>query len=224
MKSLFLILGAIAALCFTTTPAHALPKKMASGVNLPGQEVLERQAVDNPAAAGTADVLSAHAGATSAAVATASTFVAQPDVPRNLVITPGGTTGDVESCIVTVTGTNIRGQAITEDFSFLANASTATTGTKAFRTVTGVSWAANCESGSFGATWSIGYGEKIGLRACLDAAGYWGWSMLNGAKEATAATVVADADEIEKNTADFNGAMNGSNDFVALYIQNFSCP
>lgn len=192
-------------------------------VKLATQQVIEKQTITNPAAAGTTQVLSANAGPTSAAVKMVSTFVAQPDVPRNLVITPAGTTGDVESCVVTVTGTNIFGRAISETFSFAADASTATTGSKAFKSVSSVSWAANCESGGFAATWSIGYGEKLGLQRCLAAAGDWFHSTLNGAKEATAATVVADADEVEKNTADFNGSMNGSNDFVAYYIQNFGC-
>jgi hypothetical protein len=204
--------------------SHAIPVAIGTrDVKFPSQQMVEKQSIDNPAAAGTTQVLSGNAGATSAAAATVTTFVAQPDVPRNLVITPGGTTGDVEACTVTVTGTNIFGRSISETFAFLADASTATTGAKAFKTVTSISWAANCESGSFAATWSVGYGEKLGLKRCMANAGDIFFSLLNGAKEGTAPTMTADSDEVEKNTADFNGTMNGSNDFVLYFIQNYGC-
>lgn len=200
-----------------------MPQRVFQDLKLPSQKMIEKQSITNPAAAGTADILSGSDGPSSAAAATVTTFVAQPDVPRNLVITPGGTTGDVESCVITVTGTNIRNKVITETFTFAANASTATTGAKAFKTVSSVAWPANCESGAFAATWSVGWGEKLGLKTCLDNAGDILFSLLNGAKEATAPTMVADNDEVEKNTADFNGAMNGSNDFVLYFMQNY-CP
>jgi len=218
--SLFLMLAII----FAALMAEAVPLRVERrDMKLATQQLIEKQTFTNPAAAGTADVLSAHAGATSAAVATASTFVAQPDVPRNLVITPGGTTTDIEACTVTVAGTNIFGQTITEGFAFAANASSATTGAKAFKTVTSVSWAADCESGGFAATWSVGYGEKIGMQRCMESAGHLVFSTVAGAYETTRATVTADADEVEKNTLDFNGTMNGSNDFEAFYLQNFRC-
>jgi len=222
MKMTTLLL--IAATLVAPLIAEAVPLRVERrDMKLATQQLIEKQTFTNPAAAGTADVLSAHAGATSAAVATATTFVAQPDLPRNLVITPGGTTTDIETCTVTVTGTNIFGQAITEGFAFAANANTATTGTKAFKTVTSVSWAADCESGTFAATWSVGYGEKLGMQRCMDYAGHLVFSTVAGAYETTRATVTADADEVEKNTLDFNGTMNGSNDFEAFYLQNFRC-
>lgn len=187
------------------------------------QVMLEMQAFGTPTAAGTNTILNGSAGATSAAIATVSTFAGQPDVPRNLVITPGGTTGDVEACTITVTGTNFFGRTITETFAFLADASSATTGAKAFKTVTSVSFPANCESGGFAATWSIGVGEKIGLKRCMADAGSWFQSSVAGAFESTRATIVADTDEVEKNTADFNGTMNGSNAFKGYFVQSFQC-
>lgn len=190
---------------------------------LPTQKMMEYQTVVNPIVAGTTQVLSANAGATSAAAATVTSFVAQPDVPRNLVITPGGTTGDVESCSIVVTGKSFYNATITETFAFLADASSATTGSKAFKTVTSVLFPAGCESGAYAASWSIGYGEKIGLSHCMDSDQLFK-TTLNGTNEATRATVAYDNDEIEKNTLDFNGTMNGSNDFEAFYSQNFRCP
>lgn len=187
------------------------------------QVMLEAQDFGTPSAAGTNSVLSASAGATSAAIATVTTFAGQPDVPRNLVVTPGGTTGDVEACVITVSGTNYLGRAMSETFTFLADASTAQTGNKAFKTVSSVSFPANCESGGFAATWSIGVGEKIGIKRCMAAAGNWAWSTVAGAYEATRATVVINASAVENNTADFNGTMNGTNRFVGYFIQNFAC-
>jgi hypothetical protein len=139
-------------------------------------------------------------------------------------ITPGGTTADVEilrhhcrperTSLIT---------AISETFTFSADASSAVVGNKAFATVTSVSWPANCESGGFAATWSVGVGEKIGLKRCMADAGSFIQSSLGGAHEATLATVAADASNVEGNTADFNGTMNGSNNFKAYFIQNYGC-
>ena len=213
----------LAVVCFSITSEAQSVRRLFQDVKLPTQGVIEQQAHTDLLAASTTRVVSGTAGGVSAAAVTLSTFSAQPDSPRNLVITPGGTTTDIEACDIVVTGTNIFDRTITETFSFLANASGATTGAKAFKTVTSVLFPADCESGGFAATWSIGIGEKIGLKRCMSEAGAWVQSSTNGAYESTRATVVADADEVEKNTADFNGTMNGSNDFKSYFIQNYGC-
>lgn len=224
MKKLFILMLA-AVMPFE---AMAVPQRLSRDLKLPTQKMVERQLFTNPVVAGTTNLLSANAGNTSAAAASATTFVGQPELPRNLVMTPGGTTADVAACSVTVTGTSIAGRTITEDFAFAANASTATTGAKAFKTVTSVDFPAACEDSPFGATWSVGFGEKIGLKNCLAGPGHIFFSTLDSgsgfAKEGTAPTMVVDADEIEKNTADFNGTMNGSSDFELYFMQNNVCP
>lgn len=204
--------------------ALAVPARQSRDMKLPSQQMIEKQTFTNPAAASANNVLSANAGATSAATVTVSSFAAQPDMPRNLVITPAGTTDDVAACVIVVNGTDWRDQSISENFTFADNASTATTGSKAFKSVSSVVFPANCEDGGFAATWSIGQGEKLGLKNCLAQAGHILFSTLNGAKEATAPTMAASASARSGNTADFNGAMNGSNDFELFYIQNFACP
>lgn len=187
------------------------------------QVMLEKQSFGAPIAASANTITSAYAGATTTTGVTLSTFTSQPDVPRNIVITPGGTTADVAATTLTVNGTSYFGKAISETFVFAENASSATTGAKAFKTVTSVVFPAGAEDSPYSATWSIGVGEKIGLKRCLTYAGDWAWSTIAGAYEATRATVVADADEVEKNTADFNGTMNGSDAFIGYFIQNFGC-
>jgi hypothetical protein len=223
MKNFINLILCMVLFSFAVTANSAPVRRLYQDVKLPTQQVMEKFTIENPAAAGTTEVLSGSDGPSSASATSVSTFVAQPDVPRNLVITPGGTTADVAACTITVTGTNYFGTAITEDFTFLDNASSATTGSKAFKTVSSVAWAASCEDSPFGATWSIGYGEKLGLNRCMTYAGHFVFSTVAGAYESTRATVAANATGVESNTADFNGTMNGSNDFEAFFIQNFRC-
>lgn len=218
MKTLFVLLFFM----FTST-ALAAVRPFYQDPKFPNAQVIWKQSIGTPAAASTTNVISGSAGATSAAVVVISSGLTNPDVPRNLVITPGGTTADVGTCTITVSGTNIFGRAITEDFAFANNTSSATTGSKAFKTVSSLSFAASCEDGGFAATWSVGAGEKIGLNRCMDFAGFLVFSTAAGAYETTRPTVVADADEVEKNTADFNGTMNGSNAFYSFFLENFAC-
>lgn len=199
-------------------------KRLFQYVKLPdGQAVLEVQSFGAPIAADTNHVLSANAGNTSAAAVTVSSFAAQPDVPRNLVITPGGTTADVAACTVVVNGTDILNHSISENFAFLANASSATTGSKAFKTVTSIVFPAACEDSPYGASWSVGVGEKLGLNRCMADAGSWFQSSVSGVHESTLATIAASASTVSLNTADFNGTMNGSATFKGYFVQNHAC-
>lgn len=218
MKYLLLVIF----LLFAASAFSAPVTREFRDLKLPTQVIMEKQEFTNPAAASAYNIGSGDAGATGTGAATDTTFIAQPDVPRNLVITPGSTTADVGTCVIVVTGTNFHNDAITENFTFAANDSAAQTGAKAFKTISSVAYPANCEDSPFGATWSMGYGEKLGLKRCLDVAGYSVFSTVAGAYESTRATIVADTNEIEKNTADFNGTMNASNDFALFFIQNFN--
>lgn len=217
MKNIILILSVL----FASTSFAAF-KREQMDIKLPTQAMLERQDFGKPAAASATALASGLAGPTSAAALTLTSGFLQPDVPRNLTITPTGTTADVGTCVITVTGTNYTGKAMTETFSFASAASTATVGAKAFRTVRSIAFAASCETGTFAATWNVGLGEKIGLKKCLASAGDWAWSHAAGAYETTRATVVANASAIENNTADFAGTMNGSNTFIGYYVQNWA--
>lgn len=201
--------------------AQAYVKKLGHDVRPENQVMVFKQSVGTPAAANTVAILENHAGATSGSAAVVSSGFSQPDVPRNLVVTPTANTGDVAAGNVTISGTNILGESISEDFAFLANASTATTGSKAFKTITSISFPG--EDSPYAATWSVGYGEKIGLSRCLDSAGHLVFSTVGGAYESTRATMAVSASSVESNTADFNGTMNGSNSFEAFFIENYRC-
>lgn len=140
------------------------------------------------------------------AVTTVTEFLAQPPYPRNITILPGGTTDDVKATSITVNGTNIANQAISEAFAFLANATEAKVGAKAFKTVTSVVIPA--QDGA-GATFDVGWGDVMGLPFMADHNTVLR-ALDDGVVETTAPAVVFDVDEIEKNTIDLHTANNGS--------------
>lgn len=187
------------------------------------QGVFEVQEFSNLAAASQGYAFASFAANTSTTAVTKSTGITNPDSPRNVVIIPDSNTSHVNSCAVVVTGTDILGNTITETHNFVASASAVNVGSAAFKTVTSVAFPANCEVSPFDVTWSVGIGEKIGLKRCMDETGAFIQSSLNGTIEGTRATLAASAASVKGNTADFNGAMNGSNDFKAYYIQNHRC-
>lgn len=118
-----------------------------------------------PAVANASNVHAAVTGAADAEVEVTTGFT-NPDVPRSLSITPGGTTADVKACTIMVYGTDYAGNEISEGFAFLENASTATAGVKAFKTVTRMVIPA--QDGA-AATFAVGRGNKLGLPFAMDA-------------------------------------------------------
>ena len=114
------------------------------------------------------DVDGVHAAITGSAtleVVTEDDFT-DPDVPRNITITPGGTTADVKAALHVVYGTDYGDNPISENFTFEANAEAAVVGTKAFKTVT--KHVMPAQDGA-AATFTIGYGNEIGLPFAMDA-------------------------------------------------------
>lgn len=138
---------------------------------------------------------------------TVTTAITNPAVCRNITATAGGTATDIKAIQVTVYGTNIDGELISETLpAFTLDTAGTVVGSKAFKTVTKIVIPAHDGTG---ATTAIGTGAKLGLKWMKSrndiAAAY-----LNGTKEGTAPTVVADADEIEKNTVTLNSALDGT--------------
>ena len=207
--------------CVNNVFAKIYDRNQGRDIKLPSQHVLESITIADAAAAATANVLNDNDGDTDGSGATVSTFLVAQDVPRALQITPVSTTADVKAGNVTVTGTNVFGETITEAFAFLDNASTATTGTKAFKTVTSISFPA--EDSPYTAQWDVGFTDKLGLDHCMDYAGDLAWATADGTYEGTRPTCTADADEVEKNVCDPNTAANGAVDFTFYFIQNYRC-
>lgn len=89
------------------------------------------------AAGTTASVLAATSGSASADI-TVVDNITNPDVPRALSVTVGGTAASVQSCSVVVTGVNVEGKVITEAFVVAIGTTGTINGVKAFARVTSV--------------------------------------------------------------------------------------
>jgi len=187
------------------------------------QAMLEYQRVLAPVVAATNHVLTTNAGPTSAATVVVSAFTAQPDVARLISITPTGTTTDVESCAVVIVGQNILNKALTDTLTFAANASTAQTSIKAFKSISSITWPASCESGGFAASWIVGVTDALGLKRCMKQAGDVAWTVFDSVFEATRATCISNASDVSKNTCDPNGTLNGAKNVDFYFVQNFAC-
>ena len=190
-------------------------------IKLPSQFVIEKVTVADPAAAATANILNDENGDISGVAVTQTTFLVAQDVARNIQVTPVSTTADVKAGNVVITGTNVFGETITESLAFLDNASTATVGAKAFKTVTSILFPV--EDSPYTAQWDVGFADVFGLNHCMGGAGDVIMATADGTYEGTRPTCVADADEVEKNTCDPNTAADASKDFVFYYIQNYAC-
>lgn len=174
---------------------------------------IRRQAWTN-AVATDADRLKATQATSASVTTTVTSFSAQPDFARQITVTPGGTTADVPAGDVTITGTNIRDEVITDTITFAANASSAGATTKAFKTVTSVVFPV--QDGA-AATYDIGVNDALGLdRTMSEAAVIDAYAA--GVRETTAATVTFSATDVSANTVNFNTALDASTDFSVIFI------
>lgn len=186
---------------------------------MPTQQMLEHDSWATPAL-GTASYIKSGAAISSSAVTTITTFTAQPDYPRNILLTPTGTTANVAAGTAVVNGTNIFGKAISENFTISSTQSTATTGAKAFATVTSVVFP---QASGSGVTLSIGTGAKLGIRRCMSAVGEYVFSDFGGVYDTTRGTMVVNSTAVESNTFTSNSALDGSSRVDLHYLQNYRC-
>lgn len=178
-----------------------------------GRTSVFSKAIGSPAATSTTAI---HAAVTdTGAQQVVTTGITQPDVPRNVTATAGGTSGDIKAIQVVVAGTNVDGVAISETLpAFTADTAGTVTGSKAFATITSITIPAHDGTG---ATTAVGTGSKLGLGDCLNrnsvVAAY-----LNGTKEGTAPTVAVSSSAVESNTVTLNSSLNG-NPVIVDYIR-----
>lgn len=176
-----------------------------------GSRVLSKS-LGSPAAASTTAVLAAVTDDGSEQTITAG--ITDPDVPRCVTATAGGTAADIAAIQVTVTGTDASGAEITEDLpAFTENSAGTVVGSKAFATVTEVVIPAHDGTG---ATTAIGVGDKLGLGAHLGRNTVIA-AFLNGAKEGTAPTVATSVSTLSSNTVDLNSSLDGDEVVVDFY-------
>lgn len=129
-----------------------------------------------------------------------SKFLAQPDVPRNIIVTMNATA----TCALKLTGTDISGAAITENLTWAAE-SGAKASTKAFKTVTRI----DATSSVTTVQGKIGTGDLLGLNTKLAFDDSVLFTLVNGAKEATAPAVTTSSTVLSLNTIDTNSAPGG---------------
>lgn len=175
---------------------------------------LRRQVWTDPVAVDDDRILNDQATSNSVITTVSSGFLAQPDFARKITVTPGGVTADVPAGDVTINGTNIRGEAISEALTFLANATGAQTTTKAFKTITSIVFP--IQDGA-GATYDVGVTDALGLDRCMNGNEVI-LATLDGTYETTRPTVTAHATDVSKNTVDPNTALDGSKDLAVVYV------
>lgn len=136
---------------------------------------------------------------------------AQPDVPRVLTLTSGGTAADIKAVQAVVTGTNYADEVITETMPiFTVNTATTVTGLKAFKTVTNVVVPA---MDGAAAEVSIGYGAALGVPYKMTFATDVLKCYFAGAVETISAQTVS-ATVLESNTVTTTTALDGAKDLV----------
>lgn len=204
-----------------TAQANGPWKVLFQNEKLPTQVMLEHYTWATPALAASTTVKSGGA-LTNGAVTTITSFDGQPDFPRNLAISFGGSVvGGVSAGTATVTGTNIFGKTISEDFSIsLGQSTSATVGNKAFKSVTSVAIPAATHPG---VTVFVGSGSKLGLPHCLADAGKYVFSEFNSVYDTVRGTAAVNATAVESNTFTTGGTMDGVKPVEEFYVQNFRC-
>lgn len=144
-----------------------------------------------------------------------TTGITQPDVPRNVTATAGGTAGDIKAVQVTVTGKNVAGETITETLpAFTVDTPGTVVGSKAFASID--SYSVPAMDGT-GATVALGTGSKLGLPNRLGRNSVL-HAFFDDVKEGTDPTVAVNADDFEANTVTLNSALDGSSVTVAYYL------
>lgn len=171
---------------------------------VPGGRSLSR-ALGSPALGTTTAV---HAAVTdNGAQQVVTTGITNPDVPRNVTATAGGTAADVKAIQVIVAGTNAEGSAISETLpAFTVNTTGTVTGSKAFKTVTSITIPAHDGTG---ATTAVGTGAKLGVGVRLPRNSVMA-AYLADAREGTAPTVATSPSAVESNTVTLNTALDGT--------------
>lgn len=163
-------------------------------------------------------VLAATAGANTAQTITSG--ITQPDVPRALSVTVGGTAGQVQTGSVIVTGTNVEGKTITENFVVTIGTTGTINGVKAFKSVTSVYIPAQLGTAC---TFAVGTQNVIGLRHRLfrnnttvkvyQSSTAYATPTLQGVP-----TVVANEVEVERNTVVLATTPDGTKFYHFCYL------
>lgn len=134
-----------------------------------------------------------------------TTFLAQPDVARNITVTVAATTaGDVAAGNIVVTGTDLSGAAISENFVITADTPATVTGSLAFKSVTSIT--VPVQDGA-SVTVDAGWGKKFGLPYKLPTNSLILLKLFDGSTDS--GTVTASASSLAENVLALNGTPDG---------------
>jgi len=164
-----------------------------------------------PAAADADGILAAAAAATEAVELGEDDWVeafdGELDVPRQVaVVASEGATSIEKDDTVTIYGTNIAGEPISEVLKFAAQQSTAKNTAQAFKTVTKVI----IGESAVGVKFNVGWTDVLGLPFKLAATEKMALEYGAGALKATPGTFTVDASVLGKNTYAPNTTLDGS--------------
>lgn len=141
------------------------------------------------------------------AVQTITTGISNPDFPRLLnVDSDGAATGNV-----VITGTNIRGETITDTIAL--NGTNAVAGVKAFKTITSIQLPVKAAAESV----FVGWTDKLGLQSIPESTSVISETTTNQA-DTGGAVLTRDSDEIEKCVYDPTTECNGTANKIVVYI------
>lgn len=156
-----------------------------------------------------------HAAVTdTGAPVTVTTAITDPDFPRNITATSGGTAADIKAIQVTINGTDVDGVAISEVLPiFTVNTATTVVGSKAFKTVTSIEIPAHDGTA---ATTAIGTGAKLGLSRKLSRNTVIN-AFLANVKESVAPTVAVSSSVLSSNTVTLSTALDGTAVIIDYY-------
>ena len=184
--------------------------------NAQGVSVAELKAAyldfGKPAAADADGILAAAAAAATAVELDeddwVTAFDGELDVPRQVaVIASEGAASIKKDDTVTIYGTNIADEPISEVLKFAAAQDTAKVTAQAFKTVTKVIIGAS----TVGVKFNVGWTDVLGLPFKLAATEKMALEYGAGVLQTTAGTFTVDASVLGKNTYDPNTTLNGSN-------------
>jgi hypothetical protein len=135
--------------------------------------------------------------------------------PRNITVTTAGTTPADAPATVVITGIDINGNAQTDTIT-VAQTATIALGTKAFKKVTSIAFAA---SEGTGATMAVGFGSVIGLSKKIKTRAGLTTAIMEiaGGSKVTNGTFVAAATSGPNGTYAPNTIPDGSVDYSLLY-------
>lgn len=158
------------------------------------------------------------ASSTDSASTTSITTFTNPDFPRNIILRTAGTTADVKTGNIEITGTDINGEALVDLIAITDDYAGNKTGSECFKTVTKIDIPAQDDDG---ATYAFGVGEALGLDRKLTSNTVI-LAIVDNDYETSRPTIVYNEDEISSNSITTNTVPDGSKNIECLYYYPLS--